>query len=110
MLAIGIRSEFLCKLNMKMWDSASTISTSPLLTAYFNLYIYLISSSRISPINLFNFLIGNIPLPFGSNLAQNSWNFDIVSAPVFRPSSSYDVSKLSRIIAIKRFRKMKDTR
>ena len=49
--------------------------------------------------------------PFGSNLLsdQKSLNFVIVLMPTYKPSSSIELAKLSRIMAMKRFKKMKDT-
>jgi len=49
------------------------------------------------------------PLPLGSKCTHNSLNLSIVLDPTCRPSSSYEVLKLSRIMAMKRFRKMKET-
>lgn len=45
----------------------------------------------------------------GSNSDHSSLNFVIVGAPTISPSSIYVVLKLSRIMAINRFKKMKDT-
>lgn len=40
---------------------------------------------------------------------QISWNLLIVDSPIYNRSSSIELSKLSRIMAMKRFKKMKDT-
>jgi len=50
-------------------------------------------------------------VPLGSNysLDQISLNMVMVAPPTFKLSSSCDVSKLSRIIAMNRLRKMNET-
>lgn len=56
-----------------------------------------------------NYQTGIKPLPFGSNLDQNLLNLESVSWLTCRPYSSYVVLKLSKIMAIKRFKKMNET-
>lgn len=54
-------------------------------------------------------LMNLVPLGSKSSLDQISLNLEMVSLPTCSPSSSFDVSKLSSIIAMKRFKKMKET-
>ena len=50
-------------------------------------------------------------VPLGSNLSsdQNSLNLVMVASPTYRPSSSIELEKLSRIMAINKFKKMNET-